>query len=396
LSAIGRACISQPLKSAAPLRIAIFTGDFYPEQVGGQGIYAFEIATRAAQLGLDVTVVCPSSPGRREHRYPERLKVVFLNTAANAVSYGAALARVQGAVMADADVLHVNELFGFSVSLLRPKRAGLVISSHNSYLDRLHAAQGAKKLMYLPLVACERLSYPLADRLIIGSEIERAPALRLGVADAKVCTIPYGVEASRFSDPAGAQRAATRERLGIPAGARVALFVARFVTRKKPHVVARAFRELCAEDPSFHGVLIGDGEMMDGVREIAAGEARIQLLGAVPFERLPEYYAAADVFTLPSVGEGSISLVVLEAAAAGLPLVLTSDSGGQSAVFEPGQNGELVVLDDAADLAAGLRRALAQQGRYGERSRQLVAEHFSWDACARQTVACYDAASSAR
>jgi glycosyltransferase involved in cell wall biosynthesis len=121
------------------------------------------------------------------------------------------------------------------------------------------------------------------------------------------------------------------------------------------------------------------------------------LLGAVPFERLPEYYAAADVFTLPSVGEGSISLVVLEAAAAGLPLVLTSDSSGQSAVFEPGQNGETVVLDDAADLAAGLRRAFQQQSRYGERSRQLVAEHFSWDACARQTVACYeDAARSVR
>jgi len=397
LSAIGRACISQALTSAARLHIAIFTGDFYPEQVGGQGIYAFEVATRAAQLGLDVTVVCPSGPARREHRYPEHMKVVFLNAASNAVSYGAALARVQRAVMAEADVLHVNELFGFSVSLLRAKRAGLVISSHNSYLDRFHAAQGLKKLKYLPLIACERLSYPLADRVIIGSEIERAPTLRLGVDEANIRTIPYGVDASRFADPEGAQRARTRSRLGIPAGARVALFVGRFVTRKKPQVVARAFRELCAEDPSFHGLLIGDGDMMETVREIAAGEPRLQLLGAVSFERLPEYYAAADVFTLPSVGEGSISLVVLEAAAAGLPLVLTRDSGGQSAVFEPGQNGETVELDDAADLAAGLRRAFQQQSRYGARSLKLVAEHFSWDACARQTVSCYkEAARSVR
>jgi rhamnosyl/mannosyltransferase len=384
------------LKSPSNLRVAIFTGDFYPEQIGGQGIYAFEVATRVAGLGLDVTVVCPATRARVEYRYPERLRVQLLNAEPNPLSYGVALVPIQSRVVAGADVLHVNELFGLPLSWLRSPATGLVISSHNSYLDRFHAAEGARKLKYLPLIALERLSYPRADCLIIGSEIERAPSRRLGVADARIRTVPYGVEASRFADPGGAQRRATRARLGIGASARVALFVGRLVSRKKPDVVARAFRALADGDENFHGVLIGDGEMMKPVREICAGVARIHLLGAVPFQALPEYYAAADVFTLPSVGEGSISLVVLEAAAAGLPLVLTLDSSGQSAVFEPGRNGETVRLDDAQDLAAGLARALAQQTEYGERSRQLVAEHFSWDACARQTVSCYESVAKAR
>jgi glycosyltransferase involved in cell wall biosynthesis len=377
------------VKSAAPLRVTVLTGDFYPDQVGGQGIYAYEVATRAAALGVDVSVVCLAAAARISHRYPDGLRVRFIRAGNNVISYTAALERVRRDAIQNADVVHVNELYGFSASLLRSKKRGLVVSSHNSYLDRFHAARGLKKLIYPPLIALERLSYPRADRLIIGSEIERAPARSLGVDDNKIRLIPYGVDALRFSDPSGARRAATRARLGLPEGARVGLFVGRFVERKKPHVVARAFRELAAEDPNFQGLLVGDGPMMPAVREVIGNETRIRTLGAVPFSELHEYYAAADVFTLPSVGEGSISLVVLEAAAAGLPLVLTEDSCGQSAVFEAGKNGELVTLDDVRGLAQGLRAALARQQEFGSRSRTLVEAHFSWDACARQTVDCY-------
>jgi glycosyltransferase involved in cell wall biosynthesis len=378
------------VKSSAPLRVAVFTGDFYPDQVGGQGIYAFEVATRAAALGLEVTVVCLANEARIAHRYPDGMRMHFVDAAPNVLSYTVAIERVRNSVTANANVVHVNELFGFSVSALRSKSWGLIVSSHNSYLDRFHAARGLKKLIYPPLLALERLTYPRADRLIIGSEIERAPARSLGVENEKIRLVPYGVEAARFADPTRSQRAKTRARLGIPEAARVALFVGRFVERKKPHVVARAFRALASEDPSFYGLLIGDGPMMSGVQETIGGEPRVRALGAVPFAELHEYYTAADAFTLPSVGEGSISLVVLEAAAAGLPLVLTDDSSGQSAVFEAGRNGELVALGDAADLAAGLRRALARQIEYGARSKKLVEEHFSWDACTRLTVACYE------
>jgi glycosyltransferase involved in cell wall biosynthesis len=377
------------LTEIRPLRIALFTGDFYPEQIGGQGIYAFEIATRAAALGLELTVICPETRGRRAHRYPHGVRVRFLRSASNALTYTARLLPQQAALVARADVLHVNELFGLSVSLLRPRKAGLVISSHNAYLDRFHAARAASKLKFLPLIGLERLTYPRADRLIIGSEIERAPALRLGVKNARIAAIPYGVEAARFRDHKGERRAETRARLGIPAAARVALFVGRAVKRKKPQIVARAFRALADADSNFHGLILGDGEMAETVRTLIAGQPRVQQLGAVSFDDLPQYYAAADVFTLPSVGEGSISLSVLEAAAAGLALVLTEDSAGQSAVFEPGKNGELVLLDDADDLRAGLERAFARAREYGARSRELVAQHFSWDACARQTVALY-------
>ena len=136
--------------------------------------------------------------------------------------------------------------------------------------------------------------------------------------------------------------------------------------------------------------------MTAAVRAVVDSDPAIHLVGAVPFSELPQYYAAADVFTLPAVGEGSISLVVLEAAAAGLPLVLTEDSSGQSAVFEAGRNGELCELDDSTALASALERALERRAEYGARSKELVAQHFSWDACARLTIRAYEEAAALR
>jgi glycosyltransferase involved in cell wall biosynthesis len=290
---------------------------------------------------------------------------------------------------ADTDLFHVNELFGFSAAFARKDR-GLVISSHNSYLDRMRAARGLRKLRYPPLVALERLTYPKADRVIIGSEIERAPVRQLGVHEARIVEIPYGVDLERFTDPERVRGNSVRDRLGIPRDAEVGLFVGRFVERKKPHVAAQAFAELAQERPQFHAIFVGDGTLLPAIRAASTGAAKLHFLGAVPFSELAPFYAAADVFALPSVGEGSISLAVLEAAAAGLPLVLTLDSAGQSRVFEPNQNGEIVRLDDAADLVRGLRQALQKRHAYAKRSRELVVEHFSWDACAKATIRCYE------
>ncbi len=187
-----------------------------------------------------------------------------------------------------------------------------------------------------------------------------------------------------------------RRELGISDGARVVLFVGRFVERKKPHVVVEALGLLRARVPNLHGVLVGDGDMMDEVRARVGSDPSIHLTGAVPFPSLHRYYAAADVFTLPSVGEGSISLVVLEAASAGLPLVLTHDSSGQSPVFEPGSNGELVELGDAESLAGGLERALERAASYGPRSRAIIQARFSWEATTAATLDHYQAAVRAR
>jgi glycosyltransferase involved in cell wall biosynthesis len=377
----------------------MLTGDFYPEQIGGQGIYAFELAQKLAGLGVTVKVFAPATSNRREFAYPNGVRVRWLGPATqNPLVFSAATATLRAEILGETDVLHVNELFGFPFTWRLPdQQHGLVVASHNAYLDRFHAARGIlSKLKYPPLIAVEGATYRFADRVLIGSEIERAPLLRLGVAPERIVLVPYGVDASRFQDPEGSQRAEVRRALGISPTARVVLFVGRFVERKKPQVVVRALQLVRSRDPNVHGILIGDGELMPRVREAAGSDPGIHLVGAVAFSELPRYYAAADAFTLPSIGEGSISLVVLEAAAAGLPLVLTLDSSGQSPIFDSGKNGVLVDLDDPESLADAILVALEHRDAYGAFSRGLVERHFSWETAARSTLLCYEAARRAR
>lgn len=372
-----------------PLAVTMLTGDFYPGQIGGQGIYAYEVTRRLAEAGVRVTVVCPDNPERRHASYPSNLRVLFLSkSAANPLRFSAEAFERRKEFLQSADILHINELFGFPLAW-NHGTAKVIISSHNSYLDRFQAAKGLAKIKYPPLIALERLTYPRGRRCIIGSEIERPSAQRLGVRTNRITLIPYGVDASKYLDPDGSRRAKLRQHLGIPKEAEVILYVARFVERKKPQVVAEAMNRLIEKRPAVHAIMVGDGEMMQTVKTTVGRSAVIHLTGAIPFSELPDYYLAADVFTLPSVGEGSISLVVLEAAAAGLPLVLTEDSSGQSPVFENGHNGVMVKLDDPDDLARGFEAALKKQAAYGERSRSIIAARFSWDACAQATLDCY-------
>ncbi|HWP05055.1 MAG TPA: glycosyltransferase family 4 protein [Polyangiaceae bacterium] len=382
-----------------PLRVTMLTGDFSPEQIGGQGIYAYEVARRLAGFGHHVRVYCPRTPERAAFSYPAGLELRFLSPGTrNPLLFSAEAAALRREIVTGSDVLHVNELFGFPLTWRLPhERHALLVSSHNGYQDRMIAARRfVSKLKYPPLIALEGLSYRFADHVFIGSEIERAPMRRLGIADRRIACVPYGVDTERFAGSNAALRAEVRSELGIPMDARVVLFVGRFVERKKPHVVAEALGLLNGRVPNLHGVLVGDGEYMSEVRARIGSATNVHLTGAVPFSSLHRYYAAADVFTLPSVGEGSISLVVLEAASAGLPLVLTDDSSGQSAVFEPGRNGELVELGDARSLAEGLARALERASVYGPRSRAIIQAHFSWEATAAATLAHYQSALHAR
>ena len=93
---------------------------------------------------------------------------------------------------------------------------------------------------------------------------------------------------------------------------------------------------------------------------------------------MPELYAAADVFCLPSLYEG-FPLAILEAMAAGLPVVATSVAGNPEAV-EDGVHGRLVEAEDAAGLAVALLDLIEDEDarrRMGRQARQRVEEEFS-------------------
>lgn len=163
-------------------------------------------------------------------------------------------------------------------------------------------------------------------------------------------------------DAARASRAATRAANDTPADAVVALFVGRLIGAKDPAALVAAWEILEREGDAPWLWLAGDGPEAKTLRERADGHklSRVRFLGARRPSELPAVWAAADLFALPSVHE-PWGVVVNEAMAARLPLVLSDRVGAAADLLADGVNGALVRAGDAAGIASAVGR-IARDG----------------------------------
>ncbi|MFK0163870.1 glycosyltransferase [Rhizobium sp. NPDC090279] len=190
----------------------------------------------------------------------------------------------------------------------------------------------------------------LTDRLVCVSQDEYNHALSLGIPERRLRVVVNGVSA-----PPTSQRAAIRRRYGIPQDALLFGFVGRMTRQKAPGRLVDAFARIAAQLPQAYLLMIGIGELADATREMiraASLEDRACIDGSVSGVTAID---AFDVVVMPSRYE-AMSYVMLEAAAAGKPLLLT-DVGGARTVLEHGKNGYIVPnSDDPAALAAAMAR----------------------------------------
>jgi glycosyltransferase involved in cell wall biosynthesis len=112
----------------------------------------------------------------------------------------------------------------------------------------------------------------------------------------------------------------------------------------------------------------------------------VEFAGAVPNDQLPTYYASADIFVAPSVvsTEGDtegLGVVILEAAASGLPIV-ASDIGGITDIVQHEQTGLLVEPGDPQAIALAVNRLINDdvlRQTQARSARELVTRRYSWD-----------------
>jgi glycosyltransferase involved in cell wall biosynthesis len=151
------------------------------------------------------------------------------------------------------------------------------------------------------------------------------------------------------------------------------LSVARLVPEKGIDDLIRAVAE--AADPRLRLVVAGAGPEREALVELAADlEVRLTIPGHVAEAELARMYVDADVFALLSRHE-PWGVAVNEAAASGLPLLLSDRVGAASDLLVDGQNGFLVAVGDVHDAAAALKRVAAEPAlrqELGTRSRELV------------------------
>lgn len=239
-------------------------------------------------------------------------------------------------------------------------------------------------------VATERSVARRTDALVAVSGAVRDDLLRLGIGDAQRWrVIPYGFDLEPLL--AGRlDRTIARRSLGLPPAGPAVGIVGRLVPIKNHALFMDAARRVLERRADVTFVVAGDGEL----RTTLEDEARRTLGDRARFTgwvaSLPALYAALDVVVLTSLNEGT-PVALIEAAAAGLPVVAT-DVGGVADVVVDGETGFLVPSGDSSALAARIGDVIedpALARKIGEEGRRRVRSAFSPDVMADRIADLY-------
>lgn len=219
------------------------------------------------------------------------------------------------------------------------------------------------------LIAAEDEEHRRAARIVVGGSYAAQTLLERGLPPERVVVNPYGADWSRFAAPAAASAPGANRPLRF-------LYVGSVIARKGVPVLLDAWRRLAPRDAELWLA----GSIGPRERPLLPALPGVRYLGQVPRAEMPRLYGECDVFVLPSLFEG-FGLVVLEALAAGLPVISTPHTGAVDVVRSP-VLGELVPVLDADALTAAMQRTLDRppvRAAVQQAAAPLRAE-CSWDA----------------
>ncbi len=223
----------------------------------------------------------------------------------------------------------------------------------------------------------ESWMWPLSTRIICNANaLKDDITLRHGVDLKRVAVIPNGVDAEFFTPDKD-------QKSGKPA----VLYIGSLVPKKNPLALLEGFRLTAERVPDARFDIIGNGYLKGQMKRFIcrhALESRIRMLPGRPDIR--HHLRRAWIFAMASNREGSPN-VILEAMAAGLPVVATR-VGGVPELVEEGVTGILVERGDPQDLADALIDCLsdkAQRRAMGLKARERVLAHHSLEKVVKQT-----------
>ena len=255
-----------------------------------------------------------------------------------------------------------KERYGASVWLERGSRH---ILSQDEILASIRGAERPSPLA----IRRELAGYQLADRVVIPSRHVAESFRRDESAHAKLFYNPYGVDLEMF--PLGAKKVPT-EPISL-------LYVGTWCFRKGCDLLAEAVRRIQGVRLTHVGT-IGD-------LEFPIADNRFVHIDQVPQPELARFYAAADVFVLPSREDG-FGVVLSQALASGLPLICTDQTGGADLGYTPALAALITIVphDDVGALAGAIRKwrdRWLQQERLPELA-ETDRTALSWAAYARR------------
>ena len=219
--------------------------------------------------------------------------------------------------------------------------------------------------------------------VVVLSEHSRREVLTFGYPPAQIRLIPGGTDLERFH-PA-TDRAAARQRLGLPAGQALLLSVRRLAPRMGLDNLVRSMPAVVARRPDVLLLIGGKGPERERLERLVAElglEDHVRLLGFIADDDLAAYYQAADAFVLPTLALEGFGLVTTESLACGTP-VLGTPVGATPEILRR-LDARLVLPGTGPEaLAEGITAFLGSEwwaGLTPERLHRFVQDNYTWDA----------------
>jgi len=353
---------------------------------GGVNTHVAHLADQFIEMGHGVKILAPCSD---EKAYLGTEGIIPFGRVASIPHNGSIAAitmswwmtpKVRSTLMKEAfDIIHLHE----PTCPLLPWMVLLLSKSIN--VGSFHAYYESSFWLW---VGGQTLLRPFLRRLqgkVAVSEAARECANRYCPGDYHL--IPNGIDVERFSDEVSPITDFCDDKLNI-------LFVGRLEERKGIVHLLQAYEQVKGACPSSRLIVAGPRSANGGrdfEQEVASkGVKDVVFVGYVSEADLPRYYHTADIFCAPAIGKESFGIVLLEAMAAGKPIV-ASEITGYSQLVTPGEEGLLVPPKDKEALAQALISLLGDRSlrqRMGATGRKKV-EQYSWKNVAQQTMDYY-------
>ena len=371
-----------PPDSRPPLKIGIVSPYGFPHP-GGVNEHVRHTFEELRSLGHDPWIITPKY-GRERDSEGHVLRVgtgwaVPSNGSVGRLTVGLRLRpRVRDLLAAHRfDVLHYHEPF---VPFLGP---AVLTESDTVNIGTFHAFGGFSPSYWLGRHAAAGLAGRLHGRIAV-SGAARHFIERYFPGDYEI--IPNGVEIEPFANAQPYEE--------LRDGTLNILFVGRLEDRKGLSYLLRGYHRMRKRHVDARLIVVGNGPRLREYRRyVATRRIRdVEFVGHVPLEAKLRYFASADIFCAPSTGQESFGIVLLEAMAAGLPIV-ASDIHGYKNVVSRNVEGYLVEPRNPRAIAAALYKLAGDpdlRHRMGEAGRAKAGE-YSWEQVTQRVVAFYHA-----
>jgi glycosyltransferase involved in cell wall biosynthesis len=357
-------------------RILIFSLAYHPV-IGGAEIAVKEITDRLPDLEFDMVTM------RFDKKHPKEERIGNVNV--YRIDSNKLLFPMEASMLGKE--LHQKKPYDavWSIMAARAGGAALFFKYSHPEVPYILTLQEGDPVWYMKLRSLYYIN-PFFKKIFTSAD--KVQAISLYLADyartmgheGEVEVIPNGVDTKLFTLSTAQTRSAMRKQLGLSERDTVLITTSRLVTKNRIGDIIESL-EYLRDDTKL--VIIGEGTLEPKLKKMAKDfgfEERVKFVGHVPYEEVPKYLHAADIFVRPSLTEG-FGNSFIEAMSAGLPVIATP-VGGIVDFLEDEKTGLFAQVRDCESVATQVRKLIKDRELREtliNNAKKMVSERYEWD-----------------